>query len=151
MCQSKKYTKVGDYFDPSEITLKVSERITEVCIIRENGAETIDLTFGEISQSQIRQLKAEVAQLKSVEPKGFWKTSNLEILTGYTVVTPDTANVSKSVDVHRVQRHAEGNLHPHKRACNGGRRGKFSQRNRVYTIRSASEYKRSGHTLDSNI
>ena len=66
----KRYVKSSDYYDPVTETIQVNQRITEVTITRENGAEHIDLTFGDqpITQSQIQRLRAEIAQLKAVEP-----------------------------------------------------------------------------------
>jgi microcystin-dependent protein len=65
----KRYVKSSDYYDPVTETIQVNQRITEVTITRENGAEHIDLTFGDqpITQTQIQRLRAEIAQLKSVE------------------------------------------------------------------------------------
>ncbi len=65
----KRYEKNGDYYDPVTETIQVNQRITEVVITREDGAEHIDLTFGDqpIKQTQIQRLKAEVAMLKAVE------------------------------------------------------------------------------------
>lgn len=69
----RRYVQNGDYFDPVEQIIQVNQRITEVTITRENGAETVDLRFGDepIQQTAVQQLKAEVAQLKTVEPMGY--------------------------------------------------------------------------------
>jgi hypothetical protein len=66
----KRYVKSSDYYDPVTETIQVNQRITEVVITREGGAEHIDLTFGDqpITQTQIQRLRAEIAQLKAVEP-----------------------------------------------------------------------------------
>lgn len=66
----KSYERDGNYFNPVDEILIVNQRITEVCITRENGAETIDMRFGEspITPTQLQSMQREIAQLKAAEP-----------------------------------------------------------------------------------
>jgi microcystin-dependent protein len=63
------YVQNGEYVDAVLQTAEVHQRITEAIISRQNGEESIDLRFGDepITPTQVQQLSAEVAQLKSVE------------------------------------------------------------------------------------
>jgi len=80
----RRYVQNGEYFDPVEQIIQVNQRITEVTITRENGAETVDLRFGDepIQQTAVQQLKAEVAQLKTVEPMGYLPLDGSKAMTG---------------------------------------------------------------------
>lgn len=82
----RRYEKNDEYYDPVTETVQVNQRITEVVITREGGAEHIDLTFGDqpITQTQIQRLRAEIAQLKSVDvgSTDFWRFSDIPYETG---------------------------------------------------------------------
>lgn len=69
--EQRTYEAVDEYFNPVVETVAVNQRITEVCITRTpDGMEYVDLRFGDepITPSQVQTLRAEVAQLSSVEP-----------------------------------------------------------------------------------
>ena len=85
----KRYIKNGDYYDPVKVTVQVNQRVTEVTITREAGLEQIDLAFGDqpITQTQAQQLRAEVAQLKAVEPGGFLPLDGSKPMTGALVLS----------------------------------------------------------------
>lgn len=65
----KTYIKEGDFYNPSEIVKEVNQRITEVAITRDGGAEDIDLRFGDepITATQTQSMARQIEQLASVE------------------------------------------------------------------------------------
>lgn len=68
----KTYTQDGDYYNPVDEVIEVNQRITEVVITREGGAEDIDMRFGDepITPTQLQTLSRAVAQLEAVESEG---------------------------------------------------------------------------------
>lgn len=87
----KSYIKNGDYYDPIDTIIQVNQRITEVTITREAGQEQIDLAFGDqpITQTQTQKLRADIAQLKAVEPTGFLPLDGSKPMTGVLKVGND--------------------------------------------------------------
>lgn len=108
----KRYVKSSDYYDPVTETIQVNQRITEVVITRENGAEHIDLTFGDqpITQTQIQRLRAEIAQLKAVEPKSGYLPLGGGQMTGVITTPNNTVGINIGDDARLADRNVANTM-----------------------------------------